>query len=1066
MSKTSVVPLRLPAAAGTANDNADQPPRQLSDGPDNHLNRAEVYGSPDPTVMALPMQVSRANTRNTNKFPASAPCTYKDVMNGLSTVRQGEKDGRCMVGGTLAENHRSDRAVLEICIVGQDVEDGSYFAETVQKGMDLGYEFIGYLTHSSGKAEIDFLKDGFAKWAERSELDPKPTLETAKRYLRSKRKWNDDLVESAHELSERRTKDGTKIIVHTRPYDRYRMMFPLQERYVVANHGAHADAIKKYGEVMLGLGAQFGLRIDIASRNISRLFYLPSEPIGSNKCQIVINHGKPLDLNSIKPMSVQDYHRLFADPFEALGEEMAGTQRPRPETPSGKSLNLWAALFADSFDIARAFEDHVDEADERWRGEKGRDKHEFQCPFDEEHGTNPGDPEDKACCFESASPESRFKFKCLHDSCAGYNNLDLLAKTLANGTLPESVLTDERYSIATSEDFSEKLAKFEGATGGTNDDLDPLIDRAVAEKDRDGFVSVKTMDALMEGVARQKNRVPIYERIKASKIVAVTGFKNEVESRAKLFAREAESKRRAKDAEGLTGEDRHYTTLPEGIRAMNKELALVQRGSGVVFYEKRETDEPWLSLEAAPVVYRPWTYGEDYEPLFPEWVASSYRDHRTEIVFKPYVHGTKDLTPANHLNLYRGLALEPVEGDCMDYYRHVFHIICGGNMRLFKYVMTWLAHMMQEPDKKPGTALVLRGLKGIGKGIFVDALRPILGRHSVKVSDPKQLTGNFNGHMDAKILAIAEEAFFGGDRKVDSIVKDMITSDRMMLERKFMDAAEIDDHRRFIFLSNAENVVRATPDERRYAVTLVPPEQMHNRAYWDHFVSRISSGGLPAALAYDLLRLDRDDIGVDLRTPPRTAALMDQILTNQSAEDQWLRGVLTGGAFLDANGVSLGTPKLYDQWKTQPLSIGKDIVYESYRAEVGTYYGKEVSAEKIGTYLLGMFKETENGDSLIGVEGNGRDGRNYVLPPLPDLRSYYEDHHLPLNHRAVDNEDDFIRVPKPEVAMFPKKPETDDKFALAAHRIECEAFEHERAEVRAEADDFIRKTLGLDGGAD
>ncbi|MER8546470.1 DUF5906 domain-containing protein [Mesorhizobium sp. M1169] len=975
-----------------------------------------------------------------------------------------DKDDGAFFPGELSGAQKLVPNVKSLYMAWVDVDNGALYEETKRLAFKTGLFFILHASHNFGSTQVPIHHQKYGDWCTKKGgkakgYDPnEPTVEAFKEYLREKSLYLPRVIDGITSVILDQIDGGWYVLAETIPIEKHRIGFVLDKPVLRKNYlGRDKELIAEWGEKLRGLGLLVGVNVDESTLELNRGFYRPSARENATPPKIVINRAGA----SVKWEELERARKKASDPFEATAEAMGGSESII--TPGGVNLKRWADRNgedrADYFDIVKAF-NKSPIRDEVLFKDEGNEHLTVQCPLGR-HLPSKGKEFDPGCFVASmGNYRSEMHFQCSHETCkplGGKDRLKMLCEAIKLGWIDESTLYDPEYDL-----MSDREATGDGQVG-----LDALIEKARTEKDASGAPSITTMEALMNCLARQKSRVPIYERIKGLKIVGgLTDFKKEVEARAKNNAREAEAKKRLKDGEGMPGEDRHYPLLIDGIRAMNEVLALVQRGSGVVFYQKRETDEPWLSVEAADIVFRPWTYGKEFEKLFPEWLDSTYRDHRTEIVFKPYVHGTKDLTPKNHLNLYRGLALEPVEGDCMDYYRHVFHIICGGNMRFFKYVITWLAQMMQQPDKKPGTALVLRGLKGIGKGIFVDALRPILGRHSVKVSDPKQLTGNFNGHMDAKILAIAEEAFFGGDRKVDSIVKDMITSDRMMLERKFMDATEIDDYRRFIFLSNAENVVRATPDERRYAVTLVPPEQMHNRAYWDHFVARIADGELPAELAYDLLHIDLDRLDVDLRTPPRTAALMDQILTNQSAEDQWLRGVLTSGTFLDADGVSLITePKKLEGWRTAPLTIAKDTIYESYRAEVGTYYGKEVSAEKIGKYLLGMFKETEDGDSLVGIEGNGVTGRTYILPSLPDLRAFYEDHHLPLNHRTVDNEADFIRLVKPQVAMYPKKPETQNKDAMGAYRIECAAFEMERVEVRAEADEFIRKTLGLNSGS-
>lgn len=482
----------------------------------------------------------------------------------------------------------------------------------------------------------------------------------------------------------------------------------------------------------------------------------------------------------------------------------------------------------------------------------------------------------------------------------------------------------------------------------------------------------------------------------------------------------------------------HFKSMELAIAAMNREIAIVQRGGDAVIYQKRSNGEGWLKLRAAKDIYAPWTAGRDRDAVFSAWLKSPVRDHRTAVVFEPYRHGKPDNTPSDELNMYRGFAVEPVAGDWMDLQRHIFRIICNGDKRLFAYFMAWLADMVQNPGRKIGTALAILSVEGTGKSLFTDFVRQVWGsRHSVKVSDPRQLTGNFNGHMSGKMLAVAEEAFFAGDPKVDSIIKDMITSDRMMMENKFMDAIEVGDYRRFILLSNAENVVRATGDARRYAVTVASAEMKGNTAYFQRLADQLRDRKVSAAMLHALLRLDIAAVqrayGIDLRNPPLTDALISQILINMKAEDRWLRAVLMDGTFPDAVGDSGLTEADRAAWAKRSINVSKETVYGSYRSMVKARDGREVSPEAISMFFLGAFRKTKGDESLIKVDGDGKTGRSFVLPSLLALREFYgEKSKVPLDHTSVVGAEDLI--------LPPKESHPDYQAKLAAYDAAADSF--------------------------
>ncbi len=130
-------------------------------------------------------------------------------------------------------------------------------------------------------------------------------------------------------------------------------------------------------------------------------------------------------------------------------------------------------------------------------------------------------------------------------------------------------------------------------------------------------------------------------------------------------------------------------------------------------------------------------------PVGSWWLNHSDRRQYDRVVFDP----SGSPVPDDTYNLWRGFAVEPRSGACHGFINHLLQNICQGDKRLTTWVVAWLAQLVQQPATKLGTALVLRGGKGTGKGFFVNAVGKLLGRHYVYVTQQRHLTGHFNAPL-------------------------------------------------------------------------------------------------------------------------------------------------------------------------------------------------------------------------------------------------------------------------------------------------------------------------------
>ena len=328
--------------------------------------------------------------------------------------------------------------------------------------------------------------------------------------------------------------------------------------------------------------------------------------------------------------------------------------------------------------------------------------------------------------------------------------------------------------------------------------------------------------------------------------------------------------------------------LDAQIEELNIEFAVINIGGKTrILHEQKDPVNPeqtnneyksesdfhlWLSNKTI-------TIDGEAKKISKLWVAHPNRRQYTRLVFEP----CRIIDPI-YYNLWRGFAVEPVEGDCKLFLEHIRDNICNGNQEYFEYLIAWMADAIQNPNDRPGVAVVLRGAKGTGKNIFVDHFGKLFGQHYRQVTQARHLTGNFNSHLQDCLLLFANESFWAGDKQGENALKSLITDDTMNIEAKGKDIIELPNKIRLIMASNNDWIVPAGADERRYFVLEVGEKHKQDHQYFAKIVDQMENGGLEALL-YFLQHYDYSDI--NLRVFPKTKALLDQKLRSLDLVDKF-----------------------------------------------------------------------------------------------------------------------------------------------------------------------------------
>lgn len=334
--------------------------------------------------------------------------------------------------------------------------------------------------------------------------------------------------------------------------------------------------------------------------------------------------------------------------------------------------------------------------------------------------------------------------------------------------------------------------------------------------------------------------------------------------------------------------------------------------------------------------------------------------------------------PPDALNLWTGFAKKPISRAQASseairgvdaWLSHLHEGICGNEKAHAPWVLSWLAHLIQNPGEKPLTALILRGKKGTGKNAFLERLFPIIGRRrGMTLSNPRHLLGNFNAHMSNCLMLILDEAFWSGQKSADSILKSLITDPKIVIEQKGKDAFVMNNLIRLCIVGNEDWLVPASADERRYAVFDVTDWKRVDTHFFHQMRMDLDHRGGAELLMDHLLSVKLEDINV----VPATKALSSQKEMSFDIIDGWIFASLEEGYFIGAPGEH--------QWPGEMMTGVFSTALSHYIRERNMRWAHVPPAHVIGKRLRDYGVKKVRRRSDIGRE------YRYELPPLEAFR--------------------------------------------------------------------------------
>lgn len=197
-----------------------------------------------------------------------------------------------------------------------------------------------------------------------------------------------------------------------------------------------------------------------------------------------------------------------------------------------------------------------------------------------------------------------------------------------------------------------------------------------------------------------------------------------------------------------------------------------------------------------------------------KWTGDIDRRIYNKIVFDPHSNNEGEL------NLFTGFKYENVKFQKKD-------ISCILNFiknvvvteEAYNYVLEWIARIIQLKRRIDQTIILYSEKHGVGKStIPEEIITTLLGsKYCSTMKKIEDITKEFNGSLENKFFTYGNEIKAKSNSLYDDL-KDIITAKTILINKKCVEAYEVNNCNNFLFTTNSYNMVKIEKDDRRISL--------------------------------------------------------------------------------------------------------------------------------------------------------------------------------------------------------------------------------------------------------
>ena len=264
-------------------------------------------------------------------------------------------------------------------------------------------------------------------------------------------------------------------------------------------------------------------------------------------------------------------------------------------------------------------------------------------------------------------------------------------------------------------------------------------------------------------------------------------------------------------------------------------------------------------------------------------------ENMSPLLIKGIKFNSKDEKVMSIFHGFKYAILEKLNIEVIDaFLKLIKEVIANNDFEVYMYILNWISFIVQNPGVKTETALILKGLQGVGKNTFTDVLCEMMSGYSVSnITEISELTGNFNSVIESKMLLVLNELKNAGEDRLANFnaLKSIITDKVIRINEKNQPRRTSENVANFIFCTNNAFPVKIEMGDRRYVVLSCNGVHKNDFEYWESLNKSFTAEFYSHLLTFFM---KRDISKFNPRVIPITEAKKDLIEASRSPLDVWI----------------------------------------------------------------------------------------------------------------------------------------------------------------------------------
>ena len=340
--------------------------------------------------------------------------------------------------------------------------------------------------------------------------------------------------------------------------------------------------------------------------------------------------------------------------------------------------------------------------------------------------------------------------------------------------------------------------------------------------------------------------------------------------------------------------------------------------------------------------------------IIPSWFYNWEKDKTMKTYYTYNYYPNDLLTPKNCKNLWKPFPILKVPLDPNADTSKITAFINTILGDCAEYVLNWLAHVVQRPERKTEVCILLYGSQGCGKSTIGEyILRKIIGFDKMHVtSKTDKIFGRFV-NTQGKLLAVLNEASGKDTFNICDVLKDAITCSMTEQEKKGIDAVSVTDYTNYIFTTNNINSVKIPEDDRRFMPIEINEELQNNKSYFKELYADLDNNVIMRKFYHELITRDLSNVNL-VADRPMTELRLDmmnmnrncikhfinywreKVMTNMSEDGNFMEKKMTGSKlyecfnhFWNIEGRKAENKPNFTKFGTEVKQFKQEVIYKS-----------------------------------------------------------------------------------------------------------------------------------------